>query len=395
MNKIIFCDKNKELVEKVKQVFDESINNTHCKLIVSNKNDVLKTKKNYPDALIVTASNPSFKMNGGLDKVLYDNFTEQCKDAREFKFTKDLFFTISCNNDIQSSREIIKRALLGCYFASRKHDIILTGLGTSIAGLSEDNFIKELKMFVNANFSNTNFGYTDFTYVDFSCANFSNADFKYANFSDVDFSNADFSCANFNDVDFNNANFKYADFTYANFKYADFTYADFKYANFSNADFKYANFSDVDFTYIDFTYIDFYNANFKYADFTYADFSYVDFSDANFSNAIFNYRITPDEGVIIGWKKASHCLVKLEINCKDGISGGLIGRKLRTSKAKVLEIREIVSGKIVKNIESNYDKEFVYKTGDVVEIKNFKRDDKIECAPGIHFLITKDEALRY
>lgn len=182
MNKIIFCDINKELLEKVKKLFKDCRNNTHCQLITSDK-DVLQTKKEYKDALIVTASNPNFTMGGGLDKVIKDNYPEQCNSPREFLFTEDLFFTISCDENIQSNKEIIKRALLGCYFASRKNDIILTGIGTSIAGLSEDEFLDELGLFVSADFSHT----------DFRNANFSNADF-----SDADFRNADFSDADFN-----------------------------------------------------------------------------------------------------------------------------------------------------------------------------------------------------
>jgi hypothetical protein len=138
--KIIFSDLNKNLLKRVKEVFNEQKNNTHCELIMSNV-DVLKTKKKYPNALIVTASNPKFNACGGLDLLLSKKYPEQWKNAREFKFEKDLFFVVSCDKNIKSSRSIIKRALLGCYFASRKNDIILTGIGTSIAGLSEDDLI--------------------------------------------------------------------------------------------------------------------------------------------------------------------------------------------------------------------------------------------------------------
>ena len=54
MKKIIFCDKNKNLVKKVKKLFSETQNNTHCELIISPYNDILKTKKEYQNAKIIT-----------------------------------------------------------------------------------------------------------------------------------------------------------------------------------------------------------------------------------------------------------------------------------------------------------------------------------------------------
>jgi hypothetical protein len=149
--KIIFCEKNKELLKKVKEVFKNETNNLHCELIT--EIDVFKAKKKYPNALITTTSNPDFSMGGGLDALIKEKYPEQCKSPREFKFTKDLFFTITVDKNIKSSKSIVQRALLGIYFASRKNDIIFTGLGTGIGGLSIDDFISELKKFVNANFS--------------------------------------------------------------------------------------------------------------------------------------------------------------------------------------------------------------------------------------------------
>jgi hypothetical protein len=150
MNKIIFCDKNKELLEKAKTVFGEvgTIDNIHSELIVDNSGDILKCKKKYPEAKIVTASNPDFSMGGGLDLILKNEYPEQCNGLREFKITKDLFFVISVNKDLKATKKIIRRALLGVYFCSRKNDIILTGLGTGIGGISSEAFLEELALLV-------------------------------------------------------------------------------------------------------------------------------------------------------------------------------------------------------------------------------------------------------
>jgi uncharacterized protein YjbI with pentapeptide repeats len=462
--KIIFCEKNKELLKKVKEVFKNETNNLHCELIT--EIDVFKAKKKYPNALITTTSNPDFSMGGGLDALIKEKYPEQCQIPREFKFTKDLFFTITVDKNIKSSKSIVQRALLGIYFASRKNDIIFTGLGTGIGGLSIDDFISELKKFVNADFSYADFSFANFYSADFSFANFYSADFSSANFYSADFSSADFYSADFrfakfnsadfrfakfNSADFSSANFSYADFgsadfysadfrfakfnsanfNSANFSYADFgsadfysadfrfakfnsanfnsanfRFANFHYADFNSADFRFANFNSANFRSANFYFANFNSANFNSANFSYANFSsanfnsanfsYANFSSANFKNSIFNYRITPETGKFIGWKKAQEKIIKLEIQKAENVSGGLVGRKLRTDKVKVLEIQDKEGKKLdLKSISSDYNEKFIYNVGKIITEKDFKKDDKIECDKGIHFFITRDEAVRY
>ena len=333
--KLIFCDTNKELLKKVEKVFRETINHTHCELIIS-KNDLLETKKEYKEALIATASNPSFTMNGGIDRIIKNNYPDQCENTREFKFTKDLFFTITCDENIKTNKKIIQRALLGIYFASRKNDIIFTGLGTGVAGLSEDDFIDEVTKFISA----------DFRFVAFSSADFCSVDFRSVDFSSVDFS--------------------YADFSYVDFRYADFRFVDFSFVNFS------------------------------FTDFRYADFSSADFSSVDFRSVIHNYKITPQEGEFIGWKKSDKKILKLKIINAKNVSGGLIGRKLRTDKVEVLEIQDI-NGNILeeKEVCSDYNKNFIYRVGEIIEEKKYIHSDLVECVYGIHFFITREEAVDY
>ena len=42
-----------------------------------------------------------------------------------------------------------------------------------------------------------------------------------------------------------------------------------------------------------------------------------------------------------------------------------------------------------------YDYNFIYKVGEIVEVDNFDKDRWNECSPGIHFFMTRDEAVRY
>jgi hypothetical protein len=44
---------------------------------------------------------------------------------------------------------------------------------------------------------------------------------------------------------------------------------------------------------------------------------------------------------------------------------------------------------------SHHDKEFTYTLGQVVSEPKYDDDIRVECAPGIHFFMTKEEAVAY
>jgi len=44
---------------------------------------------------------------------------------------------------------------------------------------------------------------------------------------------------------------------------------------------------------------------------------------------------------------------------------------------------------------NNYDDSFIYKKGKIVHADYWEQDRFVECAGGIHFFLTKEEAERY
>ena len=103
----------------------------------------------------------------------------------------------------------------------------------------------------------------------------------------------------------------------------------------------------------------------------------------------------PEEGEFIGWKKSDGRIVKLKIT-EDAKRSSATTRKCRCSKAIVLAIENIDgSPSGLSEVRSHYDRTFVYKVGETVEVPNFDMDRKNECAPGIHFFITRQEAVDY
>ena len=71
-------------------------------------------------------------------------------------------------------------------------------------------------------------------------------------------------------------------------------------------------------------------------------------------------------------------------------------RKCRCDKAKVLSITKLNgTSDGVGTVYSEYDETFAYKIGEMVEVKDFDDNRWNECSTGIHFFITRQEAVNY
>lgn len=71
------------------------------------------------------------------------------------------------------------------------------------------------------------------------------------------------------------------------------------------------------------------------------------------------------------------------------------GRKCRASKAVVISITTLEGDPAGNEVRSDYDRSFVYRVGETVEVRNFDENRWNECAPGIHHYITREEAVRH
>ena len=135
-----------------------------------------------------------------------------------------------------------------------------------------------------------------------------------------------------------------------------------------------------------------YGANLYGADLRGADLRGADLYEAI---NLFMPFACPEEGSFIGFKKCrTNLIVKLKI-AEDAIRCSATGRKCRCSKAKVLSITSIDGENRFDEAVSKYDGSFVYRVGDIVEVKDFDTDRWNECSTGIHFFITRKEAVDY
>ena len=177
----------------------------------------------------------------------------------------------------------------------------------------------------------------------------------------------------------------------ANLSYADLSYADLRGANLDGADLRGANLYGADLG----------GANLSYADLSYADLRGANLDGADLKNIKYGhltsfYAIScPEEGSFIGFKKCEQYIVKLRIT-ENAKRCSATSRKCRCSEAEVLSITNMDGTTAdITSISSNYDPDFIYKVGEVVQVDDFDENRWNECSKGIHFFITREEAVNY
>ena len=191
---------------------------------------------------------------------------------------------------------------------------------------------------------------------------------------------------------------------------ADLRYADLRGANLScaylcGADLSHANLSDANLRGADLHGANLHDANLSGANLSHANLSDANLRDANHVQlSIAKTSILPDEGDIIGWKKAwtddtmppKSVIVKLLIPADAQRSNGT-GRKCRASTARVLDLQDKQGNSLPSDTTaySGHDTDFTYKKGETVHVEDFDTNRWNECAPGIHFFITRIEAVEY
>lgn len=107
-------------------------------------------------------------------------------------------------------------------------------------------------------------------------------------------------------------------------------------------------------------------------------------------------QLCPTEGPFVGYKKLANNLVATLLIPKSAARVSSLGRKCRASKAKVLSIEDPTSGKKFKSGYSYfYSQPLKYKVGRTIRPDSFDSDPSVDCSHGIHFFMTKEEAINY
>ncbi len=148
---------------------------------------------------------------------------------------------------------------------------------------------------------------------------------------------------------------------------------------------------------VNLTWADLSGANLTGANLTGAYLSGANLSGANLTRAtgaalaIAQTRILPPQGEVVGWKKLSGGVIaKVKVPAKARRSHAL-GRKCRAEYVKVVGL--FPAG--TKEGYSLRGTAFVYRKGATIAAHAWEEDWTQECAPGIHFFITREEAEAY
>lgn len=206
------------------------------------------------------------------------------------------------------------------------------------------------------------------------------------------------------------ANLQNADLRKANICGANLMYADLQGANLQGADLRDADLWEADLRHANLCGADLRGADLRGADIRGADLRGADLTRAHTDGMKTDAETKtdwpmscPESGSFIAWKKAGEydakCkmireyIVKLEIP-EDACRSSATTEKCRASKAKVLEIQKRNGTKANKTeVKSSRGK--TYKVGKMVYPDEWDYNRWNECSNGIHFFMTRDEAVAW
>lgn len=212
-------------------------------------------------------------------------------------------------------------------------------------------------------------------------------------------------------LDLRHCIFKNMDLTGINLENIDLEWSDFENVVLKNVNFENSNLSNVFFEHADLSKSNFKNCmmhttNLRYANLTDVDISGADIFGANLEEANMtglkydentkHYKmVCPETGAFLAWKTCFNTrLVRLLIPADARRTSSTLNT-CRCDKAKVLAVTDPTETVKFDEAVSYVDGDFVYKVGEMVYAKGFNPDRWRDSTGGIHFFITKEEALGY
>ena len=196
-------------------------------------------------------------------------------------------------------------------------------------------------------------------------------------------------------VDMRNANLQWSDFQGADLRGADLRGADLRDAILRRADLQDADLRGADLQGASLCNADLRGANLQGADLRGANLLGVDMCGPKMNEAtkIDWPMACPETGSFVAWKRVGGHVVKLEIP-EDAERSSATTSKCRASKAKVLEI---YNGNGTKSdlTEVMSNRCWIYKVGEMVYPDEWDDNRWNECSHGIHFFMSRREAVNW
>ena len=166
--------------------------------------------------------------------------------------------------------------------------------------------------------------------------------------------------------------------------------------DFTNKDLRYANFRNCNLSGCDFR-----KSNLSYANICGANLFGCSLENAVLDNIVFDKNTKffemrcPTTGAFLGYKKCyNNRIVQLLIPA-DAKRTSSTYHACRCDKAKVLTIKSIDLKESYSEASSYVDDLFVYKVGEYCYADNFNEDRWVDSTTGIHFFMSREEAIGY
>lgn len=214
-------------------------------------------------------------------------------------------------------------------------------------------------------------------------------------FTNVGFNYVDCSSTDFIDYTFNNCDFSYCKMKCHLSTGCIFSETKFNFCNLNGSVIRKCAMSMVAFTCSALYGVVFEDADVKFTQFYSCE---MDNCDSCNSNIIFPCHV-PSEGSFIAWKKAisvddGNIIIKLRI--PEDAKRFCINNKCRANKVEVLGFETIDGEKLPDTtiVNSVWDPLFKYHIG-IIEICTFNDNPQVECGSGIHFFLSRDDAVNY
>ena len=222
------------------------------------------------------------------------------------------------------------------------------------------------------------------------------ADLREADLFEADLRGADLRGADLRGANLRGANLRGANLFEADLRGANLFEADLRGTDLRGADLRGANLRGADLRGANLRGANLFEADLFEADLREANLFGADLRGADLRGAdLPKFCIVP-EGTFTAWKKASGKLVQLTIPANAKRTSSLIGRKCRAEFVYTKAIFNLDgSPSSLLSVQGDYDNSTVYTIGKRTDPDKYCDDIRIECSNGIHFFITREEAINY
>ena len=208
-----------------------------------------------------------------------------------------------------------------------------------------------------------------------------------ANLRESDLRRIDLRESDLRESDLRWADLRGADLRWADLRRADIRWADIRGAKIQGADLRETDLRKADLRWTDLRWTDLRETDLRETDLRRADLQGIDFYNAKGLTST-----CPKSGQFTAWKKINKCIIKLTVPWFSRRVSAYVSRKCRVELAFIEKIYDENNTEI-DSVSGSWDKTFIYKSGKYVSPKNgYDASREIECAPGIHCFINRDEA---